>query len=67
MYLDSLGTALNVHIEGSATVQFDDGSEVNLTTDGNNGHPYTNPFKLARQDGVIVTEPPPGPRPRGAP
>jgi membrane-bound lytic murein transglycosylase A len=58
-YLDSLGTALNVHIEGSATVQFDDGSEVNLTTDGNNGHPYTNPFKLARQDGVIPSAPHP--------
>ncbi len=52
-YLDSLGTALNVHIEGSATVQLDDGSEMNLTTDGNNGHPYSNPFKLARQDGII--------------
>ena len=28
VYLDSLITAVNVHIEGSATVQFDDGSEV---------------------------------------
>ncbi|HRI51296.1 MAG TPA: MltA domain-containing protein, partial [Pseudomonadota bacterium] len=59
VYLDSLSTAVNVHIEGSATVQFDDGSEVNLTTDGSNGHPYTNPFKLARKDGIIQAEPPP--------
>lgn len=56
VYLTSLGTALNVHIEGSATVQLDDGTEINLTTDGNNGHPYTNPFKLARKDGVIPAE-----------
>lgn len=62
VYLDSLSTALNVHIEGSATVQLDEGGEVNLTTDGNNGQPYTNPFKLARQDGVIRAEPPPGPQ-----
>lgn len=59
VYLTSLGTALNVHIEGSATVQLDDGTELNLTTDGNNGHPYTNPFKLARKDGVIPAEPKP--------
>lgn len=57
VYLESLGTALNVHIEGSATVQLDDGSELNLTTDGHNGHPYTNPFKLARKDGIIPSEP----------
>lgn len=52
-YLDSLATALNVHIEGSATLRFEDGTELNLTTDGSNGQPYQNPFKLARQDGVI--------------
>jgi membrane-bound lytic murein transglycosylase len=66
-YLDSLSTALNVHIEGSATVQLDDGSEVNLTTDGNNGQPYINPFKLARQDGVIKSEPVPGSSPQQPP
>ena len=65
VYLESLGTALNVHIEGSATVQLDDGTELNLTTDGHNGHPYKNPFKLARQDGIIPPEPGP-PQPPAA-
>lgn len=58
-YLDSLSTALNVHIEGSATITFEDGSEINLTTDGHNGHPYANPFKLARKDGILPSEPKP--------
>ena len=30
-YVESLATALHVHIEGSATIALDDGSEVNLT------------------------------------
>lgn len=66
-YLDSWATALNVHIEGSVTVQLQDvaGSEpsqkyaeINLTTDGHNGHPYQNPFKLARQDKVVPEDQP---------
>ncbi len=65
-YVDSLLTALTVHIEGSATVQFDDGSELNLTTDGHNGQPYTNPFKLARADGIFSASPPPAASPPAA-
>lgn len=56
LYVESLGTALNIHIEGSVTVQLVEGGEVNLTTDGHNGHPYVNPFKLARADGVIPSD-----------
>ena len=58
VYLESVGAALNVHIEGSVTVQLAEGGEINLTTDGNNGHPYTNPFKLARRDKVVPADQP---------
>lgn len=55
-YVESLATALHVHIEGSATIALDDGSEVNLTTDGHNGHPYQNPFKLLLKDKRIPAD-----------
>lgn len=56
LYVESLATALHVHIEGSATVALDDGSEVNLTTDGHNGHPYQNPIKLLLKDKRIPAD-----------
>lgn len=56
LYVDSLATALHVHIEGSATIALDDGSEVNLTTDGHNGHPYQNPIRLLIKDKRIPVD-----------
>lgn len=53
VYVDSLYTALNIHIEGSATIALDEGGELNLTPDGHNGQPYQNPLKLASRDGVV--------------
>jgi membrane-bound lytic murein transglycosylase A len=50
VYLESLATALHVHIEGSATIALDDGTEIHLTTDGHNGHPYQNPLRLLIRD-----------------
>lgn len=58
IYVDSPYTALNIHIEGSATIQLIEGGEINITPDGHNGHPYINPLKLARTDRVV---PPPTP------
>ena len=52
-YVDSVYAALNIHIEGSATIQLVEGGEINITPDGHNGHPYVNPFKLARADHVV--------------
>lgn len=46
VYLDSLLSTLHVHIEGSATIALADGTKINLTTDGHNGHPYQNPLRL---------------------
>jgi membrane-bound lytic murein transglycosylase A len=56
LYVESLATALHIHIEGSATIALGDGSEVNLTTDGHNGHPYQNPFKLLLKDKRIPAD-----------
>ncbi len=50
VYVESLAQALHVHIEGSATIALADGSEINLTTDGHNGHPYQNPLRLLVRD-----------------
>lgn len=61
VYVDSPYTALNVHIEGSATIELLEGGAVNLTTDGHNGHTYVNPLKLARQDGVVPSDQPTAP------
>lgn len=63
VFVESLPIALLLHIEGSVTVQLAEGGEINLTPDGHNGHPYQNPYKLARHDGVIPKDykPPPGP------
>lgn len=58
VYVDSLYTALNVHIEGSATIQLQEGGEVNLTPDGHNGHPYVNPLRLASRDHVVPADQP---------
>ena len=61
MYVETLAQALHIHIEGSATIAFEDGSEVNLTTDGHNGHPYQNPLRLLLKDKRIPDDfqPPP--------
>lgn len=69
VFVESLQVALLVHIEGSVTVQLAEGGEVNLTPDGHNGHPYQNPYKLARKDGVIPKDfrPPPSTSPSGTP
>ncbi|HMU41100.1 MAG TPA: MltA domain-containing protein [Pseudomonadota bacterium] len=56
VYVDSLATALHVHIEGSVTVALEDGREINLTTDGHNGHAYQNPLRLLVQDKVIPSD-----------
>jgi membrane-bound lytic murein transglycosylase A len=63
VFVESLPIALLVHIEGSVTVQLAEGGEINLTPDGHNGHPYQNPYKLARHDGIIPKDfkPRPGP------
>jgi membrane-bound lytic murein transglycosylase len=61
VYVESLAIALHVHIEGSATVALDDGTEVNLTTDGHNGHPYQNPLRLLRGDHRIPDDFPTAP------
>ena len=58
VFVDSLYSALNIHIEGSATIQLIEGGEINLTPDGHNGQPYTNPFKLARADHVVPADQP---------
>jgi membrane-bound lytic murein transglycosylase A len=42
-----------VHVEGSATVQLDDGTTISIGADGNNGLPYTNISKLLLADGKI--------------
>jgi membrane-bound lytic murein transglycosylase A len=62
VYVDGPYTALNIHIEGSATVQLVEGGEINLTPDGHNGHPYVNPFKLARAEHAV-----PAPQPGDPP
>lgn len=72
VFVESLPVALLVHIEGSVTVQLAEGGEINLTPDGHNGHPYQNPYKLARHDGVIPKDfkppaAPAGSAPGGAP
>lgn len=61
LYVETLAQALHIHIEGSATIAFEDGSEVNLTTDGHNGHPYQNPLRLLLKDKRIPDDfqPPP--------
>lgn len=62
LYVETLAQALHIHIEGSATIALEDGSEVNLTTDGHNGHPYQNPLKLLIKDKRVPDDfqPPPG-------
>jgi membrane-bound lytic murein transglycosylase A len=67
VFVESLQVALLVHIEGSVTVQLAEGGEVNLTPDGHNGHPYQNPYKLARRDGVIPKDFRPPSTPPGTP
>lgn len=61
VYVDSLYTALNIQIEGSATIKLQEGGEINLTPDGHNGHPYVNPLKLASRDGVVPRDQPTAP------
>lgn len=61
VYVDSLYTALNIHIEGSATIQLQEGGEINLTPDGHNGHPYVNPLRLASRDHVVPADQPTAP------
>ena len=63
VYVESLYTALNIHIEGSATIQLLEGGEINITPDGHNGHPYTNPFKLARAEHAVPPQQPDDPPP----
>jgi membrane-bound lytic murein transglycosylase A len=42
-----------VHVEGSATLQLDDGSYAAVTSDGHNGQPYQNIGKLVAADNKI--------------
>ena len=56
VYVESLAQALHIHIEGSATISLDDGNEINLTTDGHNGHPYQNPLRLLVRDHRIPND-----------
>jgi membrane-bound lytic murein transglycosylase A len=42
-----------LHVEGSASVQLDDGSWTAIGSDGHNGHPYQNVGKLVAADGKI--------------
>ncbi len=62
VYVETLAQALHIHIEGSATIALEDGSEINLTTDGHNGHPYQNPLRMLVKDKRIPDDfvPPPG-------
>lgn len=64
VYLADPTAALDAHIEGSATIEFDDGTAVNLTTDGHNGWPYQNVSRMVLQDGRLSAAPeqvtPPG-------
>ncbi len=46
VWLDSLSEANKLHIEGSASVQLDDGSLLQLSSDGHNGLPYSNVGKM---------------------
>jgi membrane-bound lytic murein transglycosylase A len=47
-------TAVNaIHVEGSATLQLDDGSTMLLGSDGHNGQPYVNFGKLLAADNKI--------------
>lgn len=42
-----------VQVEGSANVLLDDGKEIKVSSDGHNGHPYTNISKLLLADNKI--------------
>ena len=53
IYLRDATEALGAHVEGSATVQLDDGGQINVGSDGHNGLPYTNVSKLLLADGKI--------------
>lgn len=53
LYMEHPAEVNSVHVEGSATVQLDDGTTISISADGNNGFPYTNVSKLFAADGKI--------------
>jgi membrane-bound lytic murein transglycosylase A len=53
LYLADPTEANLVQVEGSANVLLDDGKEMKVSSDGHNGHPYTNISKLLLADNKI--------------
>jgi membrane-bound lytic murein transglycosylase A len=53
IYLDDPTEVNAVQVEGSATVQLDDGTSISVASDGHNGQPYVNFGKLLMADNKI--------------
>ncbi len=53
VWLADATDALAAHVEGSATILLDDGSVMNIGSDGHNGQPYQNVSKLVAADNKI--------------
>lgn len=56
VYLADAVDAFFVHIQGSALIEFEDGSSVRLSYDGKNGHPYTSIGRRLVEAGVFAAE-----------
>src|SRR5262249_9488130 len=51
IYLSDATETMNCHVEGSATILLDDGTETNVTNEGTNGLPFVNVSRLLMADG----------------
>jgi membrane-bound lytic murein transglycosylase A len=51
-YLDPID-AFFLHVQGSGTIEFETGEQLNVVFDGNNGRPYSSLGKLLSQKGIL--------------
>jgi membrane-bound lytic murein transglycosylase A len=56
LFLEDRLEAFVMHVQGSASIELDDGTTVRITFDGKNGHPYSSVAKLLVQRGHMTLE-----------
>ena len=56
IWLEDRVDAFFLHIQGSGLIQFEDGSELRITYDGKNGHPYTSVGRYLIEAGLFPAD-----------
>ncbi|MFM7085003.1 MAG: murein transglycosylase A [Hyphomicrobium sp.] len=56
LWLENRVDAFFLHIQGSGLIQLEDGSEIRITYDGKNGHPYTSVGRYLIEAGLFPAD-----------